>query len=232
MTENSDPTAGSTTQPNTGASRYPATLELDYQDKLSRVTTIFRLILVIPIAIILGILTSGSESIITTVDQDGQIVSTTTNAGAGIAGSLFFVTLLLILFRKKYPKWWFDFYLALSRFATRVIVYVLLLTDRYPSTDEEQNLHLDVPYPDAQSDLKRGMPLVKWFLAIPHYFILFFLFIAAFVVTVIGWFAIVFVGRYPRGLFDFVVGVLRWSWRVQAYAFLLATDKYPPFRLN
>ncbi len=142
------------------------------------------------------------------------------------------MTLLLILFRKKYPKWWFDFYLALSRFATRVIVYVLLLTDKYPSTDEEQNLHLDVPYPDAQSDLKRGMPLVKWFLAIPHYFILFFLFIAAFVVTVIGWFAIVFVGRYPRGLFDFVVGVLRWSWRVQAYAFLLATDKYPPFRLN
>ncbi len=220
----------SSTAPVTTA--YPATLELDYQDKLSRVTTIFRLILVIPIAIILGILTSGSESIITTVDQDGQIISTTTNAGAGIAGSLFFVTLLLILFRKKYPKWWFDFYLALSRFATRVIVYVLLLTDKYPSTDEEQNLHLDVPYPDAQSDLKRGMPLVKWFLAIPHYFILFFLFIAAFVVTVIGWFAIIFVGRYPRGLFDFVVGVLRWSWRVQAYAFLLATDKYPPFRLN
>ncbi len=232
MTENSDPMAASTIQPSAGAPGYPATLELDYQDKLSRVTTIFRLILVIPIAIILGILTSGSESIITTVDQDGQIISTTTNAGAGIAGSLFFVTLLLILFRKKYPKWWFDFYLALSRFATRVIVYVLLLTDKYPSTDEEQNLHLDVPYPDAQSDLKRGMPLVKWFLAIPHYFILFFSFIAAFVVTVIGWFAIIFVGRYPRGLFDFVVGVLRWSWRVQAYAFLLATDKYPPFRLN
>ena len=211
---------------------YPASLELDYQDKLSRVTTIFRLILVIPIAIILGILTSGSESIFTTIDQDGEIVSTTTNAGAGIAGSLFLVTLLLILFRKKYPKWWFDFYLALTRFATRVAVYVLLLTDKYPSTDEEQNLHLDVPYPDAQTDLKRGMPLVKWFLAIPHYFILFFLFIAAFVVTVIGWFAIVIVGRYPRGLFDFVVGVLRWSWRVQAYAFLLATDKYPPFSLR
>jgi len=211
---------------------YPATLDLDYQDKLSRVTTIFRLILVIPIAIILGILTSGSESIITTVDQDGQIISTTTNAGAGIAGSLFLVTLLLILFRKKYPKWWFDFYLALIRFTARVTVYVLLLTDRYPSTDEEQNLHLDVPYPNAQSDLKRGMPLVKWFLAIPHYFILFFLFIAAFFVTVIGWFAIIFVGRYPRGLFDFVVGVLRWAWRVQAYAFLLATDKYPPFRLS
>jgi len=217
----------------TQATTYPATLQVDYQDRLSRVTTIFRLILVIPIAIILGILTSGSESILTTVDQDGEVVSTTTtNAGAGIAGSLFLVTLLLILFRKKYPKWWFDFNLALTQFAARVAVYILLLTDRYPSTDEPQNVHLDVPYPNAQTDLKRGMPLVKWFLAIPHYFLLFFLGIAAFVVTVIGWFAIIIIGRYPRGLFDFVVGVLRWAWRVQAYAFLLATDKYPPFSLN
>jgi len=211
---------------------YPATLELDYQDRLSRVTTIFRLILVIPIAIILAILTSGSETVTTWNEGAGETVTTTTSSGLGIVGALFVVTVLLLLFRKRYPKWWFDFNLALTRFTARVGVYILLLTDRYPSTEDDQNLHLDVPYPDAKNDLNRGLPLVKWFLAIPHYFILFFLFIAVFVVTFIGWFAIIFVGRYPRGLFDFVVGVLRWTWRVQAYAILLATDKYPPFRLN
>jgi hypothetical protein len=211
---------------------YPATLELDYQDRLSRVTTIFRLILVIPIAIILAILTSGSETVTTWNEGAGETVTTTTSSGLGIVGALFVVTVLLLLFRKRYPKWWFDFNLALTRFTARVGVYILLLTDRYPSTEDDQNLHLDVPYPDAKNDLNRGLPLVKWFLAIPHYFILFFLFIAVFFVTFIGWFAIIFVGRYPRGLFDFVVGVLRWTWRVQAYAILLATDKYPPFRLN
>jgi len=177
-------------------------------------------------------LTSGSETVTTWNQGAGETVTTTTSSGLGIVGALFVVTVLLLLFRKRYPKWWFDFNLALTRFTARVGVYILLLTDRYPSTEDEQNLHLDVPYPDAKNDLNRGLPLVKWFLAIPHYFILFFLFIAVFFVTFIGWFAIIFVGRYPRGLFDFVVGVLRWTWRVQAYAILLATDKYPPFRLN
>ncbi|MBM3670474.1 MAG: DUF4389 domain-containing protein, partial [Actinobacteria bacterium] len=147
-------------------------------------------------------------------------------------GSLFLVTLLLILFRKRYPKWWFDFVLALNRFSLRISAYIALLTDKYPSTEDEQNIHLELDYPDAQTDLKRGMPLVKWFLAIPHYVILFFLWIAVFVVVLIAWFAIIFTGRYPRGLFNFVVGVMRWTWRVQAYALLLATDKYPPFRLT
>lgn len=213
-------------------SGYPATLQIDYQDRLSRVTTIFRLILVIPIAIVLGIITSGGESVIMTVNEAGEVVSDVSSSGLGILGSLFFVTLLLLLFRKKYPKWWFDFNLGLHQFAARISAYVLLITDRYPSTDEMQNVHLDVPYPNAQTDLNRGLPLVKWFLAIPHYFILFFLSIAAFFVVVIGWFAIIFVGRFPRGLFNFVVGVMRWWWRVQAYAFVLATDKYPPFSLD
>ena len=224
----------STTEPvNAPApSAYPATLQIDYQDRLSRVTTIFRLILVIPIAIILGIITSGGESVIMTVNEAGEVVSDVSSGGLGILGSLFFVTLLLLLFRKKYPKWWFDFNLALHQFAARISAYVLLITDRYPSTDEYQNVHLDVPYPNAQTDLNRGLPLVKWFLAIPHYIILFFLSIAAFFVVVIGWFAIIFVGRFPRGMFNFVVGVMRWWWRVQAYAFVLATDKYPPFSLD
>jgi len=211
---------------------YPARLTIDYQDKLSRVTTIFRVILAIPILIILGILTSGSDTVIQTVNETGEVVSDTVNTGVGIVGSLFLVTLLLILFRKRYPKWWFDFVLALNRFSLRISAYIALLTDKYPSTEDEQNIHLELDYPNAQTDLKRGMPLVKWFLAIPHYVILFFLWIAVFVVVLIAWFAIIFTGHYPRGLFNFVVGVMRWTWRVQAYALLLATDKYPPFRLN
>ena len=211
---------------------YPARLNIDYQEKLSRVTTIFRVILVIPILIILGILTSGSESVIQTVNAAGEVVGDTVSTGAGIVGSLFLVTLLLILFRKRYPKWWFDFALALNRFSLRISAYLALITDRYPSTEDEQNIPLDLDYPNAQTDLKRGMPLVKWFLAIPHYVILFFLWIAVLFVVVISWFAIIFTGRYPRGLFDFVVGVMRWTWRVQAYALLLATDKYPPFELR
>ena len=211
---------------------YPARLNIDYQEKLSRVTTIFRYILVIPILIILGILTSGSESVTQTVSAAGEVFTDTVSTGAGIVGSLFLVTLLLILFRKRYPKWWFDFALALSRFALRISAYLTLITDRYPSTEDEQNIHLDLDYPNAQTDLKRGMPLVKWFLAIPHFVILFFLWIAVLFVVFISWFAIIFTGRYPRGLFDFVVGVMRWTWRVEAYALLLATDKYPPFELR
>ena len=141
-------------------------------------------------------------------------------------------TLLLILFRQKYPRWWFDWNLALARFTARVAAYLALLTDVYPSTDEEQAVHLEIRYPDVKAELNRWLPLVKWFLAIPHYIVLWFLDIAAVVIIIIAWFAILFTGRYPRDLFDFVVGVFRWHLRVLAYAFLLTTDRYPPFRLG
>ncbi|MFH1775567.1 MAG: DUF4389 domain-containing protein [Chloroflexota bacterium] len=171
-----------------------------------------------------------------------MIVSVATNGGSGDAGSggtsfyavgglLFLPLVLMILFRKKYPRWWFDWNLALTKFSTRVTVYFMLLRDEYPSTDEEQAVHIEIPYPDTEEELMRGMPLVKWFLAIPHYIVLYFLYIAVCVVSVIAWFAILFVGRYPKDLFDFVVGVLQWSLRVSAYAVLLTTDRYPPFRL-
>jgi Domain of unknown function (DUF4389) len=150
----------------------------------------------------------------------------------GVSLLLFLPTLLLILFRQKYPRWWFDFALGLVRFDTRVTSYVFLLRDEYPSVDEEQAVHVDLTYPDVRRDLNRWLPLVKWFLAIPHYVVLIFLNLAAFVVAIVAWFAILFTGRYPRGLFDFVVGVLRWELRVVAYAFLLTTDRYPPFSLN
>ncbi|MGC4111136.1 MAG: DUF4389 domain-containing protein [Nocardioides sp.] len=204
---------------------YPARLEVDYTPVHNRVTTLFRIFLVIPIAIVYGVLTAGGTS--STHDEAGQATST-----GGIVAGLFVATLLMVLFRRRYPRWWFDFARELTRFGTRICAYVVLLTDDYPSTVEEQKVHLELDYPDAEKDLNRWLPLVKWFLAIPHYIVLFFLSVAAFVVVVIAWFAILFTGRYPRGLFDFVVGVGRWALRVNAYAFLLVTDRYPPFSLS
>jgi hypothetical protein len=145
---------------------------------------------------------------------------------------LFFPTLLMILFRQKYPKWWFDWNLNITKFGARVLSYLSFFTDVYPSTDEEQSVHIDIAYPDVKKDLNRWYPLIKWFLLIPHYIVLTFLSSGVVVCIVIAWFAILFTGRYPKGLFDFVVGVYRWDLRVAAYAFMLITDKYPPFALD
>jgi len=168
----------------------------------------------------------------TVVTASGEVVAQVSRSAGGIVGALFGATLLMILFRQRYPRWWFDFALQFHRFSARVATYGALLTDRYPSTVEEQSVHLDLDYPDAERDLNRWLPLVKWFLAIPHYIVLFFLFIGAFFAVVIAWFAILFTGRYPRGLFDYVVGVGRWTLRVEAYVTLLLTDRYPPFTLR
>jgi len=140
--------------------------------------------------------------------------------------------LLLIVFREKYPRWWFDFNLQLVRLGTRVLAYLALMSDQYPSTDEEQYVHLDLTYPDVKENLNRWLPLVKWLLAIPHFIVLVLLSIAAFVVVIFAWFAVLFTGRYPRSMFDFIEGVIRWALRVEAYALLLTTDEYPPFSLN
>ena len=199
-------------------SGFPATLEIDYPDReLDRLTTVFRLFTIIPIAVILALLTRGT------------VHAGAANHVVGSGGIVFLATVLMLLFRQKYPRWWFDWNLALTRFSTRVAVYLALLRDEYPSADDEQAVHIQIPYPDAKQELNRWLPLVKWFLAIPHYVVLWFLSIAAFLCVIIAWFAILFTGRYPRSLFDFVVGVLRWWLRVAAYAFLLTTDRYPPF---
>jgi hypothetical protein len=201
---------------------YPVQFAVDYPDRpLNRLTSAFRIFVAIPILIVLASV-SGS-----TFASSGE--SAVTVSGAG--GLLFLGPLLMILFRRKYPRWWFDWNLELQRFSNRVVVYLTLMDDKYPSTDEEQAVHLDYPYPDASRDLNRWLPLVKWLLAIPHFIVLLFLWIAAVLVVVVAWFAILFTGRYPRGMFGFVEGVLRWSQRVTAYAFLLVTDKYPPFSL-
>ncbi len=211
---------------------YAARLDIDYPERLDRVSTAFRFIWIIPIAIVLGVLSAAATSSVTVITDTGQIVTQASRTGGGIAGGLFAATLLMILFRRRYPRWWFDFALQFNRFGARVAAYGALLTDRYPSTVEEQSIHLDLDYPDAERDLNRWLPLVKWFLVIPHLIVLAFLFLGAFFAVVIAWFAILFTGRYPRGLFDYVVGVARWSLRVSAYATLLLTDRYPPFRLS
>jgi len=200
------------------SSPYPASFAVDYPETLNRWTTAFRTILAIPVVIVLALLGAS------TVGARFMLVGSTS--------VLFLPTVLLLVLRHKYPRWWFDFALNLVRFEARATSYLFLLRDEYPSVDEDQHVHFDVPYPDAAADLNRWLPLVKWLLAIPHYIVLFVLDIAAIVVAIIAWFAILFTGRYPESLFQFVVNVFRWSLRVTAYAFLLTTDRYPPFRLG
>ena len=210
------------------AEPYPARLEIDYPEQLDRVSTALRIFWAIPILIIAALISAVGSS--TAATESGE---TATQAAGGIAGGLFLATVLMILFRQVYPRWWFNFALELERLNARVGAYLALLTDTYPSTTDEQAVHLEVDFPEnVPQDLNRWLPLVKWFLAIPHYIVLFFLSIAAAVVIIIAWFAILFTGQYPRGMFDFVVGVGRWGLRVQAYAFLLVTDRYPPFSLQ
>ena len=206
---------------------YPARLDVDHSAQYDRVKTLFRIVLIIPIAIVYGVLTAGATR--TAYHEGGEAVTTTSG---GIASGLFVATLLMILFRQRYPRWWFDFARELARFGARLGAYFALLSEKYPSTVEEQDVHLELDYPDVERDLNRWLPLVKWLLAIPHYIVLFFLFIGAIVAAIVAWFAILFTGRFPRGLFDYMVGVGRWENRVTAYAFIMTTDEYPPFRLS
>jgi hypothetical protein len=200
---------------------YPVQFSVDYPDRpLNRLTTGFRIFTAIPILIVAATISGGSWGY-------GAAA-----AAGGTGGLLFLPPLLMVLFRRKYPRWWFDWNLELQRFSNRITVYLALMDDRYPSTDEGQSVRLDFPYPDAERDLNRWLPLVKWFLAIPHYIVLFALWLLAFFCVVIAWFAVLFTGRYPQGLFGIVESVLRWGNRVVAYAFLLVTDRYPPFSFN
>ena len=203
--------------PNQTQGAYPyADLAVECPAKSDRLTVFFRIFCAIPICILLSL-----------------VVGTATNKGVVIGGGFLFLPLLLaIVFRNKYPRAWFDWILYLSKFGTRVCSYIFLLRDEYPAIEDEQAVRLGLRYPNVHEELHRGMPLVKWFLAIPHYFILLFLFIAVLFVTTVAWFAILFAGRYPAGLHAFVVGVFRWGLRVNAYALLLLTDKYPPFSLK
>jgi hypothetical protein len=208
------------------AATHPVSFGVEYPDRdLNRLTTAFRVFTVIPIAIVLASIAGYSTE---WTDTSG----TSTTVAVGGTGLLAIPPLLMILFREKYPRWWFDWNLELLRFTNRVGIYFALMDDRYPSTDERQAVALDFPYPDAQRDLNRWLPLVKWLLAIPHYIVLAVLYLLALFAVIAAWFAILFTGRYPRALFNFVEGVIRWHNRVVGYAFIMVTDKYPPFRLE
>ncbi len=226
---------------------YAARLEIDPPGRMQRLSTLLRIVFVLPIFLILVIVMGGGGSsgppdsthpVSANASSTGEHGSSSTLSptspppSATVTSGLFLATALMLLFRKRYPRWWFDFLLELTRFATRVGAYVLLLTDRYPSTVDAQTVHLDIDYPDVDRDLNRALPLVKWLLAIPHYVVLVVLGLGVAVCTVIAWFSVLFTGRYPETFFDFVVGALRWGLRVNAYAFILATDEYPPFRLR
>jgi Domain of unknown function (DUF4389) len=206
--------------------RHPVQFSVEYPDRdLNRLTTFFRVFTAIPIVIVFAGV-SGGYAGTSGIAADGTGIAISTG------GLLVLPPLLMILFRRKYPRWWFDWNLELMRFSSRLAIYLSLMDDRYPSTDERQSVVLDFPYPDAQRELRRGLPLVKWLLAIPHYVVLFFLYVGSLFVVIAAWFAILFTGRFPRGLFDYLVGVERWTNRVIGYAFVLVTDRYPPFTLN
>jgi Domain of unknown function (DUF4389) len=205
---------------------HPVQFSVDYPERdLDRLTSALRIFTVIPIAVVLASIGGYSASWVSGAGA-------TTTIAVGGTGLLFLPPLLMIVFRQKYPRWWFDWNLELLRFANRVGVYLAMMDDRYPSTDEQQAVHLNFEYPDARFDLNRWLPIVKWLLAIPHYIVLFFLYIGAVLAAIGAWFVILFTGRYPRGIFDYIEGVLRWHNRVVGYAAILVTDVYPPFRLG
>jgi len=217
-----------------GHDDYAARLEINYPEELDRLSTFFRLLWIIPIFGILSAVSGAGQTITitNTVNEVGDLLSRTRDTTGGVAGGLVFATAMMIVFRQRYPRWWFDFSRELTRFGARVGSYLFLLTDQYPSTVETQAVHLEIDYPNVERDLNQWLPLIKWLLVIPHYVILFFLLIVAILAAITAWFAILLTGRYPRNLFDFIVGVGRWNLRVAAYAFLLVTDQYPPFSLR
>jgi len=204
---------------------YPVNLTIEYPAERDRLITFFRIFAVIPILIIYGLV--GEKIPLFGADHGAG-----DSSGAIGMGIVFLPTVLMILFRKKYPVWWFDWNVALTKFGLRVFSFLLLLRDEYPSTDEEQAITVEIAYPDVANELNRALPLIKWFLAIPHFIVLVFLFLAAVICVIISWFSILLFGDQPRTLFHFVEGVLRWSLRVSAYALLLTTDQYPPFSLS
>lgn len=214
--------------------QYAARLQIDYPEQLDRLTTLLRIFWIIPIAIIFSLVSNAGQTVTNTVilNEAGHVIERTRDTAGGLATGLVTATALMIIFTQTYPRWWFDFARELTRFGARVGAYFCLLTDQYPSVVEEQSVHLEIDYPDAKTGLNRWMPLVKWLLAIPHYIVLAFLGIGAMFAIVIAWFAILFTGKYPEGLFNYVVGVFRWGLRVQAYVTLLVTDEYPPFSLK
>ena len=205
-------------------STYPVQFSVDYPESSNRLKVLVRIILAVPILVVAtfisGAFMTGNS------DFDESLVPLL--AGGG----LFIAPLLMIVFRGKYPRWWFDWNLELSRFSARITAYVGLMRDEYPSTDEQQSVSLRIEYPDVKSELNRFLPIIKWLLVMPNLIVWMILAVVALFFTVMAWVSILIVGRYPKSLFTFVEGTIRWGYRIGAYAFILTTDRYPPFRLG
>jgi len=191
------------------AAPYPVTFEALYPERLSRLSTAFRLLLFIPVAIFWAVVGAAVFS--------------------GTAGAVAVASWLAILVRGRIPRWLFDFQVALYRWSNRALGYLLLLVDRYPPFEGDWAISYDVRYPERLARWK--LLFWKFITAIPHFIILAFLGLGVIFVTIIAWFFILIAGRYPRGLYDYVAGVMRWNVRVQGYVLSL-TDEYPPFNLS
>mmetsp|Transcript_12298 Transcript_12298/g.29571 ORF Transcript_12298/g.29571 Transcript_12298/m.29571 type:complete len:269 (-) Transcript_12298:213-1019(-) len=193
---------------NPPSSSYPARLEVDYrEDDVSRIEVLLRIFKIIPVLLF----------------------------SAFVGSTLYLSTLIMVMFQLKYPRWWFDFRLEYKRYSTRIGTFVALMTDKYPSTTDEQIVHLDIDYPgqDVSQSMNRWGPLYKIILSVPHFFICFALKIGYLLALVVVWiYLLVAGGKYPKFIFDYIVSYWRWSLRYDAYTFLLVTDEYPPFSMK
>jgi hypothetical protein len=185
---------------------YPVRLDVPYPESHSRWLIFVKWLLAIPHFIILYFL--------------GIAVALTT-----------FVAFFAILFTKNYPEGLFKFAVGVQRWSQNMTAYVWLLRDEYPPFSMDTGAYPVVFEADYPTDLNRWLPLVKWLLVLPVAIVGLVVLLLAYVTSIIAWFAILFTGTYPRGLFDFAVGALRWSARVNAYSNLW-TDRYPPFSLD
>jgi hypothetical protein len=186
--------------------QYPLRFDVEYPDELNRWLPLIKWLLAIPQLLIVYALLS-------------------------VVSVIHLIAFFAILFTTKYPQQLFEFALNVYRWQMNVSGYVGLMRDEYPPFSWEPGQYPVTFEIDYAEQLNRWLPLIKWLLAFPHYIVLTFLFIAASVVWIIAFFAILFTRRFPQGLFDFNVGVLRWWQRVNAYVYLMR-DEYPPFSLK
>ena len=191
-------------------------IQVELEDR-NRLTAFFRLIIVLPVAIYSSAFAIDSMS--------------TDTWGYSLGGLIVLPTFLALVFRGIYPSYALAFNHALISLETRVNAYALLLTDDYPSIEENDIVKITLPEVGNGSQLSRVMPLVKWFLAIPLYVMGIIYLVYGIFLTLFAWFSILFTGKYPVWSADAMVGILAFYNRVYGYAFILVTDEYPSFSL-
>jgi hypothetical protein len=201
---------------------YPVRLDVDYSETQSRWKALFRIFLAIPVLLFLALLSGGGGGAGEATRRGGEI------AAGGTSGVIVAIWVTIIV-RQRIPRWLFDFQAWVNRWGLRAIGYTALLTDEYPAFEADYPIRYEIDYPDR---LSRWKVLVwKAITSVPHLIVLALLSLTLIVVVFIAWVAILITGKYPRGLHTYVVGVLRWSARVQGYLYSL-TDEFPPFSMR